>query len=189
MPEREQGRPVLQADIGIGGDLQLLLEPVGVAQDRRQDDVGGVSGRFQQAAFRRDMPQPERQRRIVARLLADQAVQAARLAGSGQDQGPGEIVADGLHALGELGIVTGLNDLVEDGQLEVEVVGHPGSCRVTPTTTSSNRLIFASRTRSTCSSIVPLATRSGQEHVVVLTNPVQPPALLDLHRVPAAGPC
>ena len=64
VPEREQGRPVLPADIGIGGDLQLLLEPVGVAQDRRQNDVGGVSSRFPQATFRRDVPQPERQRRI-----------------------------------------------------------------------------------------------------------------------------
>ena len=62
--EGEQGRPVLPPDIGIGGDLQLLLEPVGVAQDRRQDDVGGVSGRFPQAAFRCDVPQPERQGRI-----------------------------------------------------------------------------------------------------------------------------
>ena len=64
MPEGEQGRPVLPRDIGIGGDLQLFLEPVGVAQNRRQDDVGAVSGRFPQAALRCDMPQPERQCRI-----------------------------------------------------------------------------------------------------------------------------
>ena len=64
VPEGEQGRPVLPRDVGIGGDLQLLLEPVGVAQNRRQDDVGAVPGRFPQAAFRCDVPQPERQGRI-----------------------------------------------------------------------------------------------------------------------------
>ena len=64
MPKGEQRRPVLPGDIWIAGDLQLLRKPVGVAQDRRQDDVDAVAGRFPQAAFGRDMPQPEGQCRI-----------------------------------------------------------------------------------------------------------------------------
>jgi hypothetical protein len=64
VPEGEQRRPVLPCDVRIGGDPQLLREPVGLAQDRGQDDVGAVPGRFPQAALGRDMPQPEGQCRI-----------------------------------------------------------------------------------------------------------------------------